>query len=124
MDRQLTILVIEDDEQLRRVLIFCFKILGHYVFGTGDFKEAVDMARKAKETNIDLVVLDSSLNKQARPEPKSLNDGEKIAEILRKESQELKIIGLSAAEVSYGDINFKKPCDFADLKKAVSDLFP
>lgn len=111
------VFLVEDETYIREVLRGFLEAGGHeVVVETGDFDEALSLAKETRDRGINLAVLDGSLR------PHSPRDGEEIAATLRREMPEIKIIGLSALQVIFGDTNLQKPVTLGEFLQAVAKL--
>lgn len=110
------VFIVEDEGRIRNLLRVIVRLAGHeVVLEASGFNEAISKAGQAAALGVDFAILDGSLD--------SPNDGEKIAEVLRKEAPSIKILGHSANIVSFGDKNVQKPVGGVEqFRKAFADL--
>lgn len=106
----------EDDEDWQRLVRSMLERNKHQlVIEVTELKQALEQINLAQELEINVAVLDSSLN------PNSRGDGEKIAAALREKIPHIKIISLSGDPAQWGDVNLSKS-DAHQLPEVISGL--
>lgn len=89
---------------------------GHEVMlEAGSFEEALENVKKAKELGVNIAILDGDLGT-------GYQDGQKIAELLKKEMPGIKIISFSGLPADWGDVNPDKEVGPKRLLEIIAEL--
>jgi len=114
MDRLQTVLVVEDDAVIRRLLDLQLSRLGYAVTTAADGNEAIEQNAGRR---VDLLVTDIVMPGM---------DGPELASTMRAQNPELRVLFLSgygSGSAMKGDIGFlQKPFSSDELAAAVGDL--
>ncbi|HEY5601342.1 MAG TPA: response regulator [Patescibacteria group bacterium] len=95
----------EDDNSWRRIAHQALERDSHQVLvEVSTFEDALEAITKAKEIGINVAIVDGNLTN----EDASGTDGRLIANSLRKEIPEIKIVSFSGQPQNYGDVHVSK----------------
>lgn len=111
------VFIVDDDEAARELFGILLEDDGHkIVLEAGSLPEALEKVEEIKGKGVSVAIIDGSLTR-----PRVI-DGNQVAEAIRRIAPEVKIIGFSGEEVSFGDVNLLKKIDEVDnLRKAVGE---
>ena len=108
------LVIIEDEPDMRLVLRELFEP-DFEVLEVSTATEAFKIIPELKEIQpLPVIILDGSIP--------YVGDGERVAVALRAEIPKIRILGLSADNPTYGDINLKKPWKLDELEEAIQTL--
>lgn len=117
MPREAKVFIVEDNEKFLRWYKEYLVEWGHtVVLEARTLKKALENVKKAKANGVNVAVLDGSLDILAMTK-----DGAAIAEALRKEIPDIKIVSCSGSLQDWGDVNLLK-LEFNKIGKVVSKL--
>ena len=109
------VVIVEDQPDIREFLGWVLKGRWEVIGEAASVTEALQIIPELKEIQPPpIVILDGSF-------PHS-GDGDIVAAVLRSEIPGIRILGYSAANQTYGDINLHKPAEIAEILKAVQTL--
>ena len=112
----MTKIFIVDDYEPVRTLIKLWLEGHHKVVATAaTYEDAMLSVPKLIAVGAQVAILDGSLGH-------SQNDGQEIADAIRKAAPSIKIISSSGQIRSWGDVNLMKPYSKEDLLEAISKL--
>ena len=109
------ILVVEDDDTIRQLIVRLLSMSGHQVLDAFDGEDGI---QKFRQNSVDLVITDWSLPRK--------DGGEVIQEVRRQEpsaqiilmTAHVSVAGMPAANLGVQEV-LRKPFKLADLEKAV-----
>ena len=109
------VVIIEDYASTRKVLRRTLEPYFEILREISSAEEALKIIPELKEIQPSpVVILDGSI-------PNS-GDGERVAAALRADIPGIRILGLSAEDPAYGDINIIKPGRLAEIREAIQAL--
>ncbi len=104
--------LVEDNESLRESTKALLELDGHNVVAeAATLDEALEGISKARDAGVQVAVVDGNLSQNDL----SGNDGNTVADALRKAIPGIKIISYSSDEQDYGDVHVSK-----DVRRGVS----
>jgi len=123
MDKKKTpkkVFLVEDEKSIREVTREFLEMEGNeVVLEAGSLEEALEKIKEVVQKGVSVAIIDGSLT----PHGTSTNDGRMVAERLRKEAPEVKIISFSTLDSDWGDANLGKgSISFQQLARLVTIL--
>lgn len=106
----ISILIVEDDEAVRELLAGSLGLEGYNIATAVSVEETVE---ELCQKDFRLVSLDGEFPG---------GGGAHVARMLREQYPQIKILSIAGAMQSYGDMNFQKPFDLAEIAEAVTHL--